>query len=101
MVSTPDGLVPIGRLVDSNAVGAKVYDAHGLTKIVAVKANGTKPVLRLHTKAGYTLDVTEDHLVWRASGPGTSPFFPAGGLQAGDHVRLDPTEAHRTRRITS
>src|SRR5438067_3706693 len=56
LVSTADGLVPIGRLVEDNAVGTKVFDGHGLTRIVAVKANGTKPVLRIHTKAGYTLD---------------------------------------------
>src|SRR5205807_2515514 len=62
LVSTPSGLVPIGKLVEDNAVGAKVYDAHGLTSILAVKANGVKDVLRLHTKAGYTLDVTADHL---------------------------------------
>src|SRR3990170_889233 len=29
LVSTPAGLVPIGQLVEENAVGAKVYDAHG------------------------------------------------------------------------
>src|SRR3954469_5631560 len=42
LVSTPDGLIPIGKLVEANAVGAKVYDAHGLTRIVAVKTNGVK-----------------------------------------------------------
>src|SRR5207302_7227842 len=68
LVSTPDGLVPIGRLVETNAIGTKVFDAHGLTKIVAVKSNGRKRVLRIHTKAGHTLDVTPDHLVWRVSG---------------------------------
>ena len=31
LVSTPEGLVPIGKLVEDNAVGAKVFDAHGLT----------------------------------------------------------------------
>ena len=36
-------------------------------RIVATKANGVKHVLRLHTKAGYALDVTADHLVWRSS----------------------------------
>ncbi len=39
-VSTPAGPVPIGSLVESDAVGAKVYDAHGTTRIVATKANG-------------------------------------------------------------
>src|SRR5215472_3398322 len=34
LVSTPAGLIPIGKLVDENAVGTKVYDAHGVTKIV-------------------------------------------------------------------
>ncbi|HET6915487.1 MAG TPA: vitamin B12-dependent ribonucleotide reductase [Acidimicrobiales bacterium] len=86
LVCTPDGLVPIGRLVETNAVGTKVYDAHGLTKIVAVKSNGRKPVLRVHTKAGVTLDVTADHLVWRASGYGTGRFAPAGELKVGDQL---------------
>src|SRR5919109_3049607 len=80
LVSTPAGLVPIGRLVEENAVGAKVYDAHGVTRIVATKANGMKPVLRLHTKAGYALDVTPDHLVWRSYGYDLGRFVPAGSL---------------------
>ncbi len=88
LVSTPEGLVPIGRLVETGAVGAKVHDAHGLTKVVAVKANGRKPVLRLHTKAGATLDVTADHLVWRASRLRTGSFVPAGQLRPGDQAEL-------------
>jgi ribonucleoside-diphosphate reductase alpha chain len=84
LVSTPEGLIPIGRLVGKDAVGTKVYDAVGLTSIVATKANGLKDVLRVHTKAGYTLDVTADHLVWRSSGDGTGCFVPAGDLSAGD-----------------
>jgi ribonucleoside-diphosphate reductase alpha chain len=86
LVSTPAGLVPIGKLVTENAVGAKVYDAHGLTRILATKANGVKDVLRLHTKAGYTLDVTADHLVWRAADIANGAFLPAGDLTAGDSL---------------
>ena len=85
-VTTPAGLIPIGKLVADNAVGTKVYDAHGLTRVVATKANGVKEVLRLHTKAGYTLDVTADHLVWRSSGAGTGQFVPAGQLATGDQM---------------
>jgi ribonucleoside-diphosphate reductase alpha chain len=92
-VNTPDGLIPIGRLVETGAVGTKVYDAHGLTSIVAVKANGRKSVLRLHTKAGLVLDVTADHLVWRASGTGTGRFVPAGELRAGDRLTWHRTES--------
>jgi ribonucleoside-diphosphate reductase alpha chain len=86
LVSTPAGLVPIGKLVDDDAVGTKVYDTDGVTRIIATKANGVKDVLRLHTKAGYTLDVTADHLVWRSTGEGTGRFVPAGGLCAGDQL---------------
>src|SRR5680860_461856 len=56
LVSTPDGLIPIGKLVEDNAVGAKVYDASGLTQIVATKANGIRHVLRVHTESGHALD---------------------------------------------
>src|SRR5499433_2225103 len=68
-------------------VGTKVYDAAGLTKIVATKANGVKDVLRLHTSAGYTLDVTADHLVWRATDTTSGRFVPAGALRAGDQLQ--------------
>src|SRR3984885_10125175 len=94
LVSTPAGLIPIGRLVETRAVGTKVYDAHGVTRIVATKANGVKPVLRLHTKAGYALDVTADHLVWRASGDGTGSFTPAGNLKPGDNLLWVRGESH-------
>src|SRR5207245_3026560 len=77
LVSTPGGLVPIGKLAEDDAVGAKVYDAGGVTKIIATKANGAKRVLRLHTKDGYTLDVTPDHRVWRPSGSDSGSFVPA------------------------
>src|SRR5216110_3683502 len=34
MVSTPIGMVPIGELVESDAVGREVYDASGVTRVV-------------------------------------------------------------------
>ena len=37
-------MVPIGQLVDEGAIGREVYDANGVTRIVAVKNNGRKPV---------------------------------------------------------
>jgi ribonucleoside-diphosphate reductase alpha chain len=86
LVSTPEGLVPIGRLVEQEAIGHKVYDAEGVTRIVAVKANGRKHVLRITTKSGHQLDVTADHLVWRATGSGTGSFVPAGTLEPGDQL---------------
>jgi ribonucleoside-diphosphate reductase alpha chain len=93
LVSTPGGMIPIGRLVEKNAVGTKVYDAYGLTRIVATKANGVKEVLRLHTKAGYTLDVTADHLVWKASDVDSGRFVEAGTLRPGDKLQWHRREA--------
>jgi len=86
MVSTPAGPVPIGRLVDDNAVGTKVYDAYGATRIVATKANGVKDVLRVHTTAGHVLEATADHLVWRATDLDNGEFTVAGFLRPGDHL---------------
>jgi ribonucleoside-diphosphate reductase alpha chain len=100
LVSTPAGLIPIGKLVADDAVGTKVYDAHGLTRIVATKANGVKDVLRLHTKAGHTLDVTADHLVWRASDLVTGAFVTAGTLRAGDALlQVEPDVGGSDRRV--
>jgi ribonucleoside-diphosphate reductase alpha chain len=99
-VSTPAGPVPIGQLVAGRAVGAKVLDAHGTTRIVAVKANGVKDVLRVHTSAGIDLDVTADHLVWRAAGLDAGEFAVAGFLLPGDHLlRVDPEAGGSDRRL--
>ena len=86
MVSTPDGLVPIGQLVEQGAVGTKVHDAFGVTRIVAVKHNGVKDVLRVRTRAGHELDVTADHLVWRCSDDVSGEFVAAGTLAVGDRL---------------
>jgi ribonucleoside-diphosphate reductase alpha chain len=86
LVSTPDGLIPIGELVQRGAVGTKVYDAHGVTSVVAVQHNGQKPVLRLHLRSGQALDVTGDHLVWRSSDAGTGGFVAASMLRPGDRL---------------
>ncbi|HVB07150.1 MAG TPA: vitamin B12-dependent ribonucleotide reductase [Acidimicrobiales bacterium] len=101
LVSTPAGLVPIGRLVEERAVGTKVFDAHGVTSVVAVKANGQKEVLRLHAKSGQQLDVTADHLVWRASDSRHGHFVAAGSLKAGDRLMWHRTESHGAGEITS
>jgi ribonucleoside-diphosphate reductase alpha chain len=101
LVSTPAGPVPIGRLVDDNAVGTKVHDAHGTTRIVAVKANGVREVLRLHTRDGDSLDVTADHLVWRATGLDVGEFTVAGFLRPGDQLlRVAPDVGGSDRALT-
>ncbi|MGH9134616.1 MAG: adenosylcobalamin-dependent ribonucleoside-diphosphate reductase, partial [Ilumatobacteraceae bacterium] len=93
LVSTPEGLVPIGALAERDAVGTKVFDAHGLTSIVATKANGTKRVLRIHTKAGYMLDVTPDHVVWKVTGHGTGHWVTAGEIRPADQLEWHRIES--------
>src|SRR5438045_6375854 len=63
MVSTPIGMVPIGELVESDAVGREVYDASGVTRIAAVKHNGRKPVFRVTLRNGQWVEATPDHVV--------------------------------------
>jgi ribonucleoside-diphosphate reductase alpha chain len=101
LVSTPAGQIPIGQLVEDDAVGTKVFDAHGVTRVLATKANGVKEVLRLHTKAGHALDVTADHLVWKSTGEGTGRFVEAGTLVPGDKLEWHRTYAEGEREITS
>jgi ribonucleoside-diphosphate reductase alpha chain len=101
LVSTPAGPVPIGRLVADHAVGTKVHDAHGTTRIVAVKANGVKEVLRVHTSDGQSLDVTADHLVWRATDLDVGEFTVAGFLRVGDHLLdISPDVGGSDRQLT-
>src|SRR5215208_1234285 len=52
LISTPDGMVPIGELVQNNQVGREVYDADGITRVVAVKSNGKRPVFRVKLRNG-------------------------------------------------
>jgi len=101
LVSTAAGPVPIGKLVEDNAVGTKVHYADGTTRIVAVKANGVKDVLRLHTSEGDTLDVTADHLVWRATDLGVGEFTVAGFLRIGDQLlHVTPDVGGTDRQLT-
>jgi ribonucleoside-diphosphate reductase alpha chain len=79
-VSTPQGPVPIGRLVEQKALNTKIYDMDGLTEILAVKENGVKPVIRIILKNGNTLDLTQDHLVFTDN---SSPWVEAGKLVPG------------------
>ncbi|MGI8624777.1 MAG: LAGLIDADG family homing endonuclease, partial [Solirubrobacteraceae bacterium] len=63
LVSTPDGMVPIGELVEGDQVGREVYDSAGITRVVAVKDNGRKPVYRVGLRNGQFVEATADHVV--------------------------------------
>jgi ribonucleoside-diphosphate reductase alpha chain len=85
LISTPDGPMAIGDMVTQGLIGQEVYDGRaqgaGTTRVVAVKANGEKPVFRIKLKNGTCVDATADHVVhaldvrrsqgvWRSLAPG-------------------------------
>jgi ribonucleoside-diphosphate reductase alpha chain len=68
LISTPDGPMAIGDMVTQRLIGQEVYDGRehgaGTTRVVAVKANGEKPVFRIKLKNGTCVDATADHVVY-------------------------------------
>jgi ribonucleoside-diphosphate reductase alpha chain len=94
MVSTPNGMVPIGELVETRAVGREVYDAHGITTIVAVKHNGRKPVYRVTLGNGQWVEATADHVVKAVHERRTQPeWLRVDELQPGMRMHLHPHRA--------
>ena len=95
LVSTPAGMVPIGELVDDDHVGREVYDSQGTTRIVAVKANGQKPVVRIGLRNGSFVEATGDHVVKAVSSRRAQPaWLRVDQLEPGMRMHLHP---HRAR----
>jgi ribonucleoside-diphosphate reductase alpha chain len=94
LVSTPDGMVPIGELVENEQIGREVYDANGLTRVVAVKANGRKPVARVKLRNGSFVEATPDHVVKAVSKRRTQPqWLRVDQLEPGMRMHLHPHRA--------
>jgi ribonucleoside-diphosphate reductase alpha chain len=72
LVSTPHGMVPIGEIVENEEVGRVVYDAHGTTRVLAVKDNGRRDVWRVTLRNGSFIEATSDHVVKAAPARDTS-----------------------------
>jgi len=75
LVSTPQGMVPIGELVEGDMVGHEVYDANGTTRLLATKANGRKRVLRARLRNGSFVEATPDHIVKAVAERRTEPAW--------------------------
>jgi len=67
-VTTPDGPVAIGSIVDNDLIGLQVYDETGVTRVVATAYNGVKPVYRIGLSNGNAIEATGDHLVLACDG---------------------------------
>ncbi len=94
LVSTPGGMVPIGELVEGEQVGREVYDANGVTRVVAVKANGRKPVMRVKLRNGGFIEATPDHVVKAVSVRRAEPkWLRVDQLEPGMRMHLHPHRA--------
>jgi ribonucleoside-diphosphate reductase alpha chain len=94
LVSTPKGMVPIGQLVEEEQIGHEVYDSNGTTRVVAVKANGRKPVFRIRLRNGSFVEATSDHVVKAVSKRRTQPqWLRIDELQPGMRLHLHPHRA--------
>ncbi len=94
LVSTPDGMVPIGEIVDGDQVGREVYDAAGVTRVVAVKHNGRKPVSRVRLRNGSFIEATPDHVVKAVGDRRSEPnWLRVDQLEVGMRLHLHPHRA--------
>ncbi|MCX2726903.1 vitamin B12-dependent ribonucleotide reductase [Thermomicrobium sp. 4228-Ro] len=82
LIATTQGYRRIADLVGQTV---EIIAGDGQPSLVTrVFPTGTKPVYRLHTRAGYTLDLTADHRVWTVN----RGDVPAIELRPGDRVQL-------------
>jgi ribonucleoside-diphosphate reductase alpha chain len=85
-ISTPNGPVPIGKIVEENLIGLEVYDGSesgsGTTRVVAVARNGIKQVWRIILEDGTIVEATADHRV----------YVPSTSGLGGRWVRVDSLE---------
>jgi ribonucleoside-diphosphate reductase alpha chain len=94
LVSTPEGMVRIGDLVEGDEVGREVYDSQGTTRIRAVKHNGRKPVYRVTLRNGQFVEATPDHLVKAVRERRVAPeWLRVDQLEVGMRMHLHPHRA--------
>src|SRR5438105_7551710 len=100
LVSTPEGMVPIGELVEGEQIGREVYDTSGSTRIIATKANGRKPVFRVTLRNGSFVEATGDHVVKAVAERRTTPeWLRVDQLRLGMRMHLHPHRAKVLSRV--
>ena len=75
MITTPDGPIPIGEIVERNMIGLRVFDRDGITRVLAVKDNGEKPVFRVKLLNGNWIEATGDHVVLARTSKRATPVW--------------------------
>ena len=89
LINTPQGLIPIGEVVNKNLLGLEVFDSKGITKVIAVKNNGIKKTYRVNLANGTFIEATGDHLVKAVTKPRGKTFWTTvAELQLGMKMHL-------------
>ena len=100
LVSTPDGMVPIGEIVEGDQVGREVYDSSGTTRVVAVKSNGRREVWRVRLANGSFIEATADHVVKVShERRGAAQWLRVDALRTGMRLHLHPHRARVDARV--
>src|SRR5207244_5449975 len=72
----------------------EVYDADGVTRVVAAAHNGRKPVYRVSLRNGQFVDATPDHVVKAVRERRTAPeWLRVDRLEVGMRMHLHPHRA--------
>jgi ribonucleoside-diphosphate reductase alpha chain len=94
LVSTPEGMVAIGEIVEGDQVGREVYDSTGVTRVRAVKYSGRKRVYRIRLRNGQFVEATADHVVKAVRDRRTQPqWLRVDQLEVGMRMHLHPHRA--------
>ncbi|MBI2593251.1 hypothetical protein HYW44_01235, partial [Candidatus Daviesbacteria bacterium] len=87
-VHTNEGAKQVKDLIGKPFV-ARVNGQNHLSGPEGFFKTGTKDVLKLETVEGYSLKLTDNHLVKRLSSEGATEWIEAGKLQEGDQILLN------------
>src|SRR6266540_4720286 len=94
LISTPEGMVPIGEIGEGDQVGREVYDSSGVTRVLAVAHNGRKPVHRVKLRNGSFIEATPDHVVKAVRKRRTAAeWLRVDQLEVGMRMHLHPHRA--------
>jgi ribonucleoside-diphosphate reductase alpha chain len=95
LVSTPEGMVPIGELVEGRAGRSRGLRRQRRDPVVAVKANGRKPVWRVRLRNGSFIEATPDHVVKAVAERRTASraWLRVDQLEVGMRLHLHPHRA--------
>ena len=86
-VITENGVRTISEVVNTKYCG-KVWTEEGWKKVTNWFEQGTKPVVKVRTKFGYSLTATKDHKISVLDGNGNTALSEIGQLKVKDQIHI-------------